>query len=155
MTRGDIASVYSNTEELLNLAEQYGLPQRAMGLAYRGWALASSGTAAEGLVLAKEGAGLVERSGTRIFLSRIYGVIAEIDLMGGRYTDGLTEVEKALHIASNIGELFYVSRLLQTRAMLMQAIGQPDEAVEATLRRSMALAAMQGLRPSSCVRLYA
>jgi class 3 adenylate cyclase/tetratricopeptide (TPR) repeat protein len=146
MTRGDIAGVYASTEELLKVAGQYGLPQRAIGLVYRGWALASSGNAAEGLIIAKEGADLVERSGTRIFLSRIYGTLAEIDLMGGRYADGLREVEKALRIASEIGESFYFSRLLQTRAMLMQAIGQPDESVEATLRRSIEVATMQGAR---------
>ena len=37
MTRGDGAGVSANTAELVTLAEQYGLQQRAMGLAYRSW----------------------------------------------------------------------------------------------------------------------
>jgi hypothetical protein len=40
MTRGDVAGVSTNTAELETLAEQYGLQQRAMDLAYRSWALA-------------------------------------------------------------------------------------------------------------------
>jgi hypothetical protein len=35
MTRGDVAGVSTNTAELVTLAEQYGLQQRAMDLAYR------------------------------------------------------------------------------------------------------------------------
>ena len=72
MTRRDVAGVTANTTELLKLAEQYGLPQpRAMGLVYRGWALASSGNEKEGLALAEEGVTLLERSGARVFLSRL------------------------------------------------------------------------------------
>lgn len=146
MTRNDVAGVSANTAELLDIADRYGLPQRAMGLAYRGWALASSGMPAEGLAPAKEAAGLLERSGTRIFLSRVYGVIAEIYLMGGQYAEGLGEVEKALRISSEIGESFYVSRLLQTRAMLMRAIDQTDHSIELTLRRSLELAVTHGAK---------
>jgi hypothetical protein len=77
----------------VKLAEQYGLPQpRAMGLVYRGWALASSGYAVEGLALAEEGITMLERSGTRIVLSRAHGAIAEVYLIAGRYADGLRQV---------------------------------------------------------------
>jgi predicted ATPase len=72
MTRDDVAGVSANTAELLKLAEQYGLPlPRAMGLLYRGWALARSGAAEEGFALATEGTGLLERTGNKILLSRI------------------------------------------------------------------------------------
>jgi predicted ATPase len=73
MTRGDVSGVTANTAELLTLAKQYGLPlPRAMALIYRGWALAYSGSGDEGLVLVREGAGLLERTGNRIILSRAY-----------------------------------------------------------------------------------
>jgi hypothetical protein len=54
--------------------------------------------------------------------------------MGGRYVEGLTEVEKALRVASNIGESFYMDRLLLTRAL---EIGQTDKSIEAGLNRSL------------------
>jgi tetratricopeptide (TPR) repeat protein len=113
---------------------------------YRGWALASSGNAVEGLALAEEGITLLERSGTRIFLSRTYCAIAEAYLIVGRYADGLRQIEKALRIASDIGESFYLPRLFQIRAKLMQASGQTDEATEASLRRSLELAIVQGAK---------
>jgi class 3 adenylate cyclase/predicted ATPase len=147
MTRRDVAGVTANTIELLKLAEQYGLPQpRAMGLVYRGWALASSGNEVEGLALAEEGVTLLERSGARVFLSRTYGVIAEVHLIAGRHADGLRQAEKALHIASDIGESFYLPRLFQLRAKLMEASGQIDETTEANLRRSLDLAVLQGAK---------
>jgi len=147
MTSRDIVGVAADTAELVKLAEQYGLPlPLAMGLVYRGWALACSEKAVEGLELAEQGIALLERSGTRIFLSRGYSAIADIYLMLGRYADGLRQVEKALHIASDIGESFYLPRLLQIRAELMQASGQADEAVEASLRQSLELAIAQGAK---------
>jgi class 3 adenylate cyclase/tetratricopeptide (TPR) repeat protein len=144
MTRGDVCGVIANTAELLNLAEQYGLPlPRAMGLIYRGWAFAYSGRADEGLALATEGAGLLERTGNRIFQSRAYGVIAEIHLVIGRYREGLSEVEKAIHVASTIGESFYMGRLLLNHALLMRETGQNEETVEAGLKRSLEFATLQ------------
>jgi class 3 adenylate cyclase/tetratricopeptide (TPR) repeat protein len=147
MTRGDISGVAVNTSELLKLAEQYGLPlPRAMGLIYRGWALTHSGRADEGLALAIEGAGLLERMGNRMFLSRAYGVIAEIRLVVGRYREGLSEVEKAINVASSIGESFFMDRLLLNRALLMREMGQNEEMVEAALKRSLEFAAALGAK---------
>lgn len=147
MTRGDVAGVSANAAELLKLAEQYGLPlPRAMGLVYHGWALACSGVTETGFEQAREGTGLLERTGNRILLSRAYGVIAEIHLMSGRHVAGLSEVEKALHVASSIGESFYVNRLLLTRALLMQACGQADESIETGLRCCLEFAATQGAK---------
>lgn len=147
MTRSDVEGVIENTLELLKLAGQYGLPlPQAVGRVYRGWALASAGNAVEGLALAEEGLSFLERSGARIFLSRAYGAIAEIYLSSGRYADGLRQVEGALRIASDIGESFYLPRLLQTRATLVEASGQSDEAVEASLKRSLELAIAHGAK---------
>ena len=147
LTCRDAAGVITNTAELLTLAEQYGLPQpRAMGLLYRGWALASSGNGVEGLALAEQGIAALERSGTRIFLSRAYCTLAEIYSIVGRCADGLNQVEKALRIAADIGESFYLPRLFQVRAKLMQISGHADEATEASLRRSLELATAQGAK---------
>jgi predicted ATPase len=67
-------------------------------------------------------------------------------LIAGRYADGLRQIEKALHIASDIGESFYLPRLFQLRAKLMAASGQIDEMTEASLRRSLGLAVLQGAK---------
>ena len=147
MTRRDIAGVSAGTAELVRVSEQYGLPlPLAMGLVYRGWALALSERALEGLELAKRGVTLLEQSGTRIFLSRSYSTIADIYLMLGRYADGLEQVDKALRIASDIGESFYLPRLFQIRAGLMEGAGQNEETVESNLRRSLDLATVQGAK---------
>ena len=147
ITRRDLAGAIMNSAELLKLAEQYGLPlQRAMGLVYHGWALASSGNAIEGLALSEEGITLLERSGARIFLSRAYCLVAEVYFTVGRHADGLKQVEKAIHIASDIGESLYGPLLFQVRAKLIQASGHTNEAIEASLRRSLELAIMQGAK---------
>jgi class 3 adenylate cyclase/tetratricopeptide (TPR) repeat protein len=146
-TRRDIAGVTANTAELLTLAEQHVLPlPRAMGLLYRGWALASSGYVVDGLELAELGIAMLEQSGTRFVLSRAYGLIAEIHLIAGQYSEGLSQVQKALHVSSDLGESFYRPRLLQIRAELEQASGQTDETIEASFRQSLELATVQGAK---------
>jgi class 3 adenylate cyclase/tetratricopeptide (TPR) repeat protein len=143
-TRRDIAGVTANTAELLALAERHGLPlPRAMGLVYRGWALASSGCVADGLELAGQGIAMLEQSGTRFVLSRAYGLIAEIHLIAGQYSEGLGQAQKALHVSSELGESFYGPRLLQIRAKLEQESGQTDETIEASFRQSLELATVQ------------
>jgi hypothetical protein len=147
MIRCDVAGVTANTGELLKLAEQYGLSQpKAMGLVYRGWALASSGNGLEGLTLAEEGIALLERSGLQISLPRTYCALADIYLIVGRYADGLSQIERALYIESEIGESFYLPRLFQIRAKLMHASGQIDQDTEASLSRSLELAIVQGAK---------
>ena len=141
VTRRDVEGVISNTAELLKLAGQYGLPlPQAIGRVYRGWALASAGKAVEGLALAEEGISFLERSGGRIFLSRVYGTIAEIYLILGRYADGLRQLEKALGIASDIGKSFYLPRLFQIRARLIEASGHGRKtAVSSRMGRALTL----------------
>jgi class 3 adenylate cyclase/tetratricopeptide (TPR) repeat protein len=143
----DVAGVIANTVELLQLAEQYGLPlPRAIGLVYRGWALASSGLAAEGVGLAEHGVAFLERSGARLFLPRTYAAIAEAYFALGRYADALDRLDDALRIASEIRDSFYPPRLFLIRAKLMQALSQSDDVIEQDLRHSLELARAQGAK---------
>jgi class 3 adenylate cyclase/tetratricopeptide (TPR) repeat protein len=143
----DVAGVIVNTTELLKLAAQHGLPlPQAIGRVYRGWALVSAGKKTEGIALAMEGMAQLERLGARVFLSRAYCLVAESYLIVGQYAEGLAQVNKAIDIASEIGDAFYPSRLFQTRAKLMQAAGQADDAIEVDWRRSVELARSQGAK---------
>ena len=146
MTCGDIPGVLTNTAELLELSEQYGLPQPgAIGLVYRGWGLMASGKP-EGLALAQEGISALEGFGLRIFLSRAYCAMAESCLCAGRQAEGLQQVKKALLIASDIGESFYLPRILLINAKLLRATGRHNEDAEASLRQSIELARIQGAK---------
>jgi hypothetical protein len=67
-------------------------------------------------------------------------------LVVGQYREGLSEVERAIDVASNIGESFYMDRLLLNRALLMRETGQNEEVVEAGLKRSLEVATLQGAK---------
>ncbi len=143
----DVAGVIVNTTELLKLAAQHGLPlQQAMGHVYRGWALVSAEKNVEGVTLALEGVTQLERLGARVFLSRACCLVAEAHLIVGQHAEGLEQINKAIQVASEIGDAFYPARLFQTRARLLQAYGQADDAVEADWRRSLEIAQAQGAR---------
>jgi predicted ATPase len=146
MRLGDVESVMSNTAELLELSEQYGIPlQRAIALVYRGWALTSHGKE-EGLALSEEGISLLERIGVRVFLPRSYFPLAEAYFIAGRYAEGLKHVENGLSVAPEVSETFAVPGLLQVRGKLLRAMGQRSEDAEASLTQSLELARSLGAK---------
>ena len=55
-------------------------------------------------------------------------------------------MEKAINVASSIGESFFMDRLLLNRALLMREMGQNEEMVEAALKRSLEFAAALGAK---------
>jgi len=68
-------------------------------------------------------------------------------LAGRRYADGLEYVSRALRVASEIGELWFVSRPHQLRGQLwLHAHGPDDAAAEASLRQGVAVAREQGAK---------
>jgi predicted ATPase len=133
---------------LLGLSEELGHPQsRANALISLGWALGQSGEAAEGIVRLTEGLGIYSNMGARLYMTRFLSLAAETSLAAQRYSEGLEHVARALDLARETGEQFYVSRLHYMRAeLLLHVHGPDDEAVEASLRQALAVARQQGAK---------
>jgi hypothetical protein len=67
--------------------------------------------------------------------------MADTYLTTRRYSEGLEEIARALDLAAETGEQWYVSPLLRLRAsLLLHAHGPGDQAVEASLRQAIAIA---------------
>jgi class 3 adenylate cyclase/predicted ATPase len=143
--QGDIAAVLRIAPELLKLSEEYGLPQtQADGLNFFGWALARSSETTEGIVRLDKGIGMLMQMGARAYLPRARCLMGQTLLEAGRYAEGLEQVARALDLAGQIDDQWYVSPLHQVRAELLLHTHGPNEgAVEASLNEALAVARQQ------------
>ena len=146
--RGDIAAAISTANNLRRLSEDNRLLQpHANALIFLGWALACSAQVTEGISLLEQGLDALRRTGDLFYMPRSLCLMAEGYLAARRLTDGLEQLARALDIAAEIGAAWYLPRLYWVRAdLLLHAHGPEDEAVEASLRKSLAVAQQQGAR---------
>src|SRR5262249_9639947 len=98
----------------------YGLPQtQADALNFLGWALGRSGEIIEGIARLNQGVGMLSQMGARAYLPRSLCLMGQILSEAGRYAEGLEKVARALDLAGQIDDQWYMSRLHQVRAELL------------------------------------
>jgi predicted ATPase len=148
VTRGDVAAAIATATELLRLSEEYGIVRhRHNALIFLGWAMAQSGEPIEGIARLEESLQFRSRLGARLAETRTLGHLAESLFAARRYAEGLEYVGRALQVASEIGEIWYVSRLYQLRGeLLLHAHGSGHEAAEASFIEALAVARQQGAK---------
>jgi predicted ATPase len=148
VARRDVAAAMATAQELLALCDEHRLPQpRATALMFFGWALAHRGDVAEGIHHLEEGVGIWDRLGARAYLARAICLLAEAYLQGGRYTDGVKQVDLALATAVEIGDEGYVPKMHIIRASLLGHLGRSNvEAAETSLQQGNAVSRIQGAR---------
>ena len=137
------AAVTANATELRSVAEEHGLVQwRAAALIFLGWAQAfSPGVGGEGIAKLEEGLDTFSKIGARGHVTHYFGLMAEALLSARRLAEGLSQVTRALGLATEIGEHWYTPRLHWVRAeLLLHLHGSGDEAVEASLRQAVTVA---------------
>src|SRR5262249_59169583 len=94
VARGAGAAAMATGKELRGVCDEPPLPQpRATALMFFGWALAHRGDVAEGIRHLEEGLGIWGRLGARVYLARAICLLAEVYLQGGRYADGVKQVD--------------------------------------------------------------
>jgi predicted ATPase len=112
-----------------------------------GWALVHGGDVEEGIRHLEDGLGIWNRLGTRLFLGRAICLLAEAYLQGGRYADGVKQVDLALATAVEIGDEGYIPKMHIVRASLLAPLGHSNvEAAETSLQRGIAVSRTQGAR---------
>jgi predicted ATPase len=148
LVRHDVAAAMATAQELLALSDEHRLPQqRATALMFFGWALAHRGDVAEGIHHLEEGLGIWNRLGARVYLAHAICLLAEAYLQGGRYADGMKQLDLAIATAVENGDEGYIPRMHMVRASLLVRLGSSNvEAAETSLRRSVAVSRAQGAR---------
>ena len=146
--QADSAAATTLPNELLKLSEENGLRQyQAIAQVFLGWIATRCGEAAEGIVRLENGVRVLTEMGRRLRMTSYLCITAESYLLTRRFVEGLQEVDRALRLASETGERFYVSRLYQVHAeLLLHAHGSTDESAEASLRCALAAAREQSAK---------
>jgi predicted ATPase len=74
-------------------------------------------------------------------------LLAEAYLQGGRYADGVKQVDLALATALEIGDEGYIPKMHMVRASLLAHLGRSNvEAAEMSLQQGIAVSRTQGAR---------
>ena len=107
-------------EELVALASEQGfsyLP--ALGVVYRGFALAERGEFAAGIAQIGEGLMTQQAKGAMMARSRQLGMLAEALGKAGQCGRGLEMIEEAQTFSARSGEAYFVAELLRLRGELL------------------------------------
>ena len=112
-------------------------PSAGPALIFLGWALACGGDTTKGIPLLQEGLGFLDDIGARVFLTRSLCLMGEGLLAARHYGAGLERVDRAIEIAIQTGEHWYLSRLYRARAELLLRQGSADEAAETSLHQAL------------------
>ena len=114
---------------------------------FLGWALALSGDSDQGVAHLEQGLCALNTMGARGHVTHYLCFMAEGFLSARRYADGLGQVTRALDLAAEIEEHWYVPRLHQVRAeLLLRLHGPREKAVEACLRQAILVARQLGAK---------
>ncbi len=141
--RSDARGVLTATDELLTLSREQKLgPFEASAQLLGGWALATTGSVAEGLERMHLGFDIWNRTGNRTWLHVFTCLHGDGLLRAERYSDALETLDRALEIGEQTGERRWESRVHQLRAEALLHLGGAESAEE-SLRRAIRIARAQ------------
>jgi adenylate cyclase len=117
----------------------------AGGNVFRGWALAASGDAGDGLTLLRQGLDDWTATESVTYQTCYLGLLAEVLEGMGRIADGCRVVDEALDLVQRTGEGLYEAELHRRRGELLLKQGGRDAPIDAegSFQRAMTVAREQ------------
>ncbi len=116
----------------------------AMGTILRGWALASQGQQAEGMVLMRHGLAAYRATGTEVAQSYWLALLAEAYVKEGQAEEGLNILAEALTAVDQHGERFYEAELCRLKGELLLTGSAAQHAeTETCFHQALAIARRQ------------
>jgi predicted ATPase len=139
--------IISNAETALNLAREHGLLLwLAAGTFLLGWARWCSGDR-DGVAAMREGFGLLDEIGFRVFQPFSATLLAEVEAEGGGVEAGLKLLNAALISIERTGERWFEAEVNRVRGDLLLRLKRPDNTgAEAAYTRAVEIARKQRAR---------
>jgi class 3 adenylate cyclase/tetratricopeptide (TPR) repeat protein len=136
-------SLLQYADELLALATEHGLGHhRSAALNLRGWCLAASGHANEGIALLTRGSAGFEELGFMLWRPWILVQIGNACRTAGQLQAALGHLATAQRLAEETGERWYHAETLRFRGDVLLAMGDPT-AAEASYHEAISVAQQQ------------
>ena len=132
-------------EQEIAICEEFLLPLLlSQGQFQLGWALAAQGALDEGIALMRKGLEAISVTGSEMGRPYFSALFAEALAKSGRPSDGLSEIESALHIVKKNRAYFQLPEIQRLKAELMLMLPNYDiDAVIACLREATTTAREQ------------
>ena len=144
----DPVMVLRHTDEAIALAARHGYEElERYATIMSGWALAMSGTVADGVSTIRTGLALVPHGGSRAHRSWHLLMLAEAELLAGRPAAALDAIADANAFVAETGERLFEPELLRVGAEARRSAGSADEDVEAMLAAASDIATRRGEIP--------
>ncbi|HZU91886.1 MAG TPA: winged helix-turn-helix domain-containing protein [Stellaceae bacterium] len=143
----DANAVLPYAAELLALGNTAGYQMfTALAMIYRGWAMAFTGSDAEGPELCRRGIAACRASGTRIGLALALGFHAEAAYKTGDRDGAVQALSDAAEVGRETDERFWQAELLRLEGEIHAETNRDIERAEACFRQALATAREQEAR---------
>jgi class 3 adenylate cyclase/predicted ATPase len=146
--RSQPAPVLESADRALAIGLDKGLAQYvAWAKMMRGWALAASGQAEQGLAEMEEGFAALMKTSVRYHLPHRLAMRAQTYALAGRHSQAIEAIGEALQSVKETGEHWYEAELMRINAAMLHSSARTDGRVcESLLEQSVAVASGQGAR---------
>jgi class 3 adenylate cyclase/tetratricopeptide (TPR) repeat protein len=130
-------------DELLALGTEHGLGAfRAFALSVRGWCLAASGQAEEGIALVTAGLAAWDELAVLAYRPWFLNFLGDACRMAGQWQAALIHFAAARRLAEETGDRWFLAETLRLNGEVLRATGD-SAAAEASYREAIALAQQQ------------
>ena len=143
--RDDAAAAAAAGKRVLDLSQEHAITQYlAMGSISSGWARASAGDRATGVIALRQILAMYTEKGNRLWAPLFQGLLAELEAEAEDLGEAFSRIEQALEIANETGELWSVSLLHQIRGeILLKRNGSNTAPAEEAFLTATAVAQQQ------------
>ena len=143
----DVDRVSRLGEKLIEMSGTYDFSFfHCSGQFFKGWALAQTGSAKAGALLAREGLNGLQRHGSRMMEPYTRALVAESLALAGEHRKAIGEVDAGIAFANEKCNVYWNAHLLTLKGDFLQALAAPDSDVEAWYVRAKTLAHSQHAR---------
>jgi class 3 adenylate cyclase/predicted ATPase len=143
---GDNAALDQRAGELIAVANEQGFPYwRAVGTAFRGWAMVKTGDWAQGISLLRGGSAAYRATGSEAWTPHIIALLAEAREIAGQIEESLILMNEALQIMEGTGERWFAAELNRRKGQILLRQGHPG-AAEELYRKALSIAQQQEAR---------
>jgi predicted ATPase len=143
--RRDVPAVLEQAEAAVALSTEQGFPfWVAMGMIFRGWALAMQGQGEEGMAQVRQGTADWRATGAMLGVPTLCTLLAEVSAHLGHIDDGLQALAEAHTLVEQQEERWWEAEICRLwGALLLRQPGAPQAEAEACFQRALDVAHRQ------------
>jgi class 3 adenylate cyclase/predicted ATPase len=143
---GDDVALDERVDELVAVATEQGFPvYRAVGMLHRAWIVAKNVNVAEGISLLRSGLAAYRATGTEMWTSHFFCLLARACEIAGQAEEGLAGLDDGLQTVERTGMRWFAAELSRLKGQLLLQQGHTGSAEE-LYRKALSIADEQNAK---------